>query len=222
MIPYILGVSYNLKSQEPVFVPKANLSRYFSKYSEYAEGRTFEHILAEYVESLEKVPIVISISDKIIMDLLTLPYFVIHLNGQFIQNNKLRNGKDISMMKKKSADIFEAKVWSGIHKYGYTGPDSAVKVKYEYDITGISEARKRILVIDAKFRHIAPSSISTQALIEQELVEPGEGLCYEVERHTTRAGYFKNNLGLFKEFLKPASDLNNYQILAYVILITVL
>ena len=216
-IPYILGVSYSLKSAEPVFVPKVNLSRYFSKYSEYAEGRTFDQIMAEYVESHEKVPIMISVGDNIIMDPLTLLYFVIHLNGQYIQNNRLRSGKDIEMMKKKSADIFEAKVRSELHKYGYTGPDSAVKVKYEYDIIGISEAKKRILVIDAKFRDIAPSSISAQTLVEQELMEPGEGLCYEVERHTTRVSYFKNNLGLFKKLLKPASDLNSYQIHAYVV-----
>ncbi|GAI93922.1 unnamed protein product, partial [marine sediment metagenome] len=211
-IPYILGVSYSLKSAEPVFVPKVNLSRYFSKYSEYAEGRTFDQIMAEYVESHEKVPIMISVGDNIIMDPLTLLYFVIHLNGQYIQNNRLRSGKDIEIMKKKSADIFEAKVRSELLKHGYTGPDSAVKVKYEYDIIGISEVKKRILMIDAKFRDIAPSSISAQTLVEQELMEPGEGLCYEVERHETRVDYFKNNLGLFKQYLKPASDLNRYQI----------
>ena len=216
-IPYILGVSYSLKSAEPVFVPKVNLSRYFSKYSEYAEGRTFDQIMAEYVESHEKVPIMISVGDNIIMDPLTLLYFVIHLNGQYIQNNRLRSGKDIEIMKKKSADIFEAKVRSELHKHGYTGPDSAVKVKYEYDIIGISEVKERILVIDAKFRDIAPSSISAQTLVEQELMEPGEGLCYEVERHKTRVDYFKNNLGLFKQYLKPASDLNSYQICSYVV-----
>lgn len=216
-IPYILGVSNSLKSREPVLLPKAKLSRYFSEYSEYAEGRTFEQILAEYVESHEKVPIMISVGDRIITDPLTLLYFVIHINGQFIQNNKLRNARDISVMKRQSASIFEAKVRSELHKYGYAGPDSAVKIKYEYDIIGISEAKKRILVIDAKFRDIAPSSISAQTLVEQELMEPGEGLCYEVERHITRVNYFKNNPKLFKRLLKPASDLNSYQIHAYVV-----
>ena len=48
-------------------------------------------------------------------------------------------------------------------------------------------------------------------------MEPGEGLCYEVERHKTRVDYFKNNLGLFKQHLKPTSDLNSYQICSYVV-----
>ena len=216
-IPYILGISYSLKSKEPVFVSKENLSRHFSKYSEYAEGRIFDQLMAEYAESHEKVPIMVSVGDKVILDPLTLLYFVIHLNGQAIENSKMRNGRDITLMKKKAADIFEVKVRNELHKYGYTGPDSAVKVKYEYDVIGISEAKKRILVIDAKFRDIAPSSISARTLVEQELLEPGEGLCYEVERHKTRVDYFTDNLGLFKQHLKPAGDLRSYQVRAYVV-----
>jgi len=216
-IPYILGVSYSLKSKEPVFVSKENLSRYFSKYEEYAEGRTFDQLVAEYAESHEKVPIMVPVGNRVILDPLTLLYFVIHLYGQAIENNRLRNGRDIALMKKKAADIFEAKVRNELHKYGYTGPDSAVKVKYDYDVLGISEARKRILVIDAKFRDMSPSSISAHTLVEQELMEPEEGLCYEVERHKTRVDYLMHNLGLFKQHLKPAGALRSYQVRAYLV-----
>ena len=216
-IPYLLGVSYSLKSKGPVFVSKENLSRHFSKYREHAEGRTFEQLMAEYAESHEKVPIMVSVGNRIILDPLTLLYFVIHLNGQAIENNRLRNGRDIALMKKKAADIFEAKVRNELHKYGYAGPDSAVKVKYDYDVIGISEAKKRILVIDAKFRDVAPSSISALTLVDQELMEPDEGLCYEVERHKTRVDYLIQNLGLFKQHLKPAGALRSYQVRAYVV-----
>ena len=175
-IPYILGVSYSLKSKEPVFVSKENLGRHFSKYQEHAEERTFDQLMGEYAESHEKVPIMVPVGNKVILDPLTILYFVIHLNGQAIENHRLRNGKDIAKMKKKAADIFEAKVRNELNKYGYTGPDSAVKVNYEYDVIGISEARKRILVIDAKFRDVSPSSISAHTLVSQELMEPEEGL----------------------------------------------
>jgi len=151
------------------------------------------------------------------MDPLTLLYFIIHLNGQYIQNNRLRSGKDIEVMKKKSADIFEAKVRSELQNYGYTCPDKVVKIKYEYDVLGISEAKKQILIIDAKFRDISPSSISAHTLIAQELMEPEEGLCYEVERHRIRVDYFLNNRGLFKQYLKPVKNLQDYKVLAYVI-----
>jgi len=216
-IPYILGVFYSLKSKEPVFVSKENLSRYFSKYQEYADGRTFDQLMAEYSESYEKVPIMVPVGNMVILDPLTLLYFVIHLNGQAVMDSKLHNGKDIAKMKKKAADIFEAKVRDELHKYGYTGPDSAVKVKYEYDVLGISEAKKQILVIDAKFRDISPSSISASTLVAQELMEPEEGLCFEVETHKTRVEYLKANLGMFKQHLKPASDIRSYQIRAYVV-----
>ena len=216
-IPCILGVFYSLKSKEPVLVSKENLSRHFSKYEEYAEGRTFDQFVGEYAESHEKVPIMVPVGDRVILDPLTLLYFVIHLHGQAIESNRLRNGKDIALMKKKSADIFEAKVRNELHKYGYTGPKSAVKVKYDYDVLGISEARRRILVIDAKFRDISPSSISAHTLVEQELMEPEEGLFYEAERHKTRVDYLIDNFGLFKQHLKPFHALRSYQVRAYVV-----
>ncbi len=216
-IPYILGLFYSFKSREPIFVSKENLSLYFSKYQEYAEGRTFDQLMLEYAESHEKVPIMVPVGNRVILDPLTLLYFVIHLNGQFIQNNRLRNGRDIALMKKKAADIFETKVRNELHKHGYTGPDSVVNVKYEYDVLGISEAKKQILVIDAKFRDISPSSISASTLVVQELMEPEEGLCFEVEKHKTRVEYLKANLGMFKQHLKPASNIRSYQIHAYVV-----
>lgn len=216
-IPYIPGVSYSLKSKEPLFVPRENLSRYFSKYEKYGEGRTFDQIMAEYAESHEKVPIMVPVGNRVILDPLTLLYFVIHLHGQAVGNNKPRNGRDIALMKKKAADIFEAKVRNELHRYGYTGPDSAVKVKYDYDVLGISEAKKRILVIDAKFRGMSPSSISAHTLVKQELMDPEEGLFYEVERHKTRVDYLMRNLGLFKQHLKPSGALHIYQVRAYVV-----
>jgi len=216
-IPYLLGVFYSLKSKEPVFVPKENLSQHFSRYQKYTEGRTFDQLMAEYAESQEKVPIMVPVGNKVISDPLTLLYFIVHLNGQAIENDRLHSGRNIAKMKKKAADAFEAKVRNELHKYGYTGPDLAVKVKYDYDVLKISEARKRILVIDAKFRDMSPSSISAHTLVNQELMEPEQGLYYEAERHRTRVDYFTNNLGLFKQHLNPASALRSYEIRAYLV-----
>jgi len=216
-IPYILGVFYSLKSEEPIFVSKQNLSRHFSKYEEYAEGQTFEKFIAEYAESRERVPLMFSVGDKVIVDPLTLLYFVIHLNGQAIENDKLRNGRNISLMKKEAANIFEEKVRNELNKSGYKGPTSAVKIKYEYDVMGISEEKNRIILIDAKFRDIAPSSISAHTLFEQEIMEPGEGLYYEAERHKMRVDYFKDNLGLFKQHLKPTNTMSSYEVSGYLV-----
>lgn len=216
-IPYLLGIFHSLKSKEPVFLPKENLSRHFSRYQEYTQGRTFDQLMAEYAESQEKVPIMVPVGNRVISDPLTLLYFIIHLHGQAIENDRLSIGRDIALMKKKGADFFEAKVRKELHEHGYTGPDSVVKVKYEYDVLGISEAKKRILVIDAKFRDIAPSSISAHTLVKQELMEPKEGLLDETEAHAVRVDYMKQNLGMFKQHLKPVSDIHAYRIRAYVV-----
>ncbi len=217
-IPVIMGLLYSLKPGETFLIPKQNMARHFAKYGPYAEGRTFDQFLAEYVTNDQKVPIMLSIGDKIIADRMTLLYFAIHLHGQFIEANRRNGGNDdIAEMKKKAADVFEGKVRSELRKYGYTGPESAVKAKYDYDVLGISESKKRILVIDAKFRDISPSSISASTLIQQELLEPGQGLQYEAERHILRVDYLKKNLGLFKQYLKPGSDLGAYEVRSYLV-----
>ena len=216
-IPYMLSIAYSLDPKAPVLVSKKDLVRHFGKYEEHAEGRTFDQLIAEYAESHEKVPIMVPVGDRVILDPLTLLYFIIHLHGQAIENSRLRNSREISLMKKKSADMFEAKIRNELRAYGYTVPESAVKVKYDYDVLGISEARKRLLVIDAKFRDISPSSISAHTLVEQELMEPGVGLCHEAQRHKARVDYLLCNLGMFRQHLRSCADLRSYQVRAYVV-----
>ena len=82
---------------------------------------------------------------------------------------------------------------------------------------GISEGKKRIILADAKFRDISPSSICADTLIQQELLEPGQGVQYEAERHIQRVDFFKKNLGLFKQYLNPKADLATYEIRSYLV-----
>ena len=217
-MPVIMGLLYSLKLGKTFLIPKQNVARHFAKYDAFTQGRTFDQFLEEYVMNDHKVPIMVSVGDKVISDKLTLLYFVIHLHGQYIVANRRNGGNDsISEMKKEAANVFENKVRSELRKYGYTGPDSAVKVKYDYDVLGISEEKKRILVVDAKFRDISPSSISASTLIQQELLELGQGIQYEADRHITRVDYLRKNLGLFKQCLKTTGDLSTYEVRAYLV-----
>ncbi|WP_148284406.1 hypothetical protein [Dehalococcoides mccartyi] len=217
-IPVIMGLSYSLKPGQTFIIPKQNVARHYAKYNAYAAGRTLDQFLVDYSNSNERVPIMVSVGDRIIADRLTLLYFAIHLHGQYIEANRRNGGSDsISEMKKKAADVFEAKVRSELRKHGYAGPDSAVKVKYDYDVIGISESKKRIILADAKFRDISPSSICADTIIQQELLEPGQGVQYEAERHIQRVDFFKKNLGLFKQYLEPKANLATYELKSYLV-----
>jgi len=221
-IPVIMGLSYSLKHGQTFIIPKQNIARHYAKYSAYSKGRSLDQFLAEYSTSNETVPIMVTVGDRIIVDSLTLLYFAIHLHGQYIESNRRNGGSDsISEMKKKAADVFEAKVRSELRKHGYAGPDSAVKVKhieeYEYDVMGISESKKQIILADAKFRDISPSSICADTIIQQELLEPKQGLQYEAERQIQRVDFFRKNLGLFKQYLNPKADLDTYEIRSYLV-----
>ena len=215
---FILGLLYSLKPDKTFLVSKQKVANLFAKYAPWAGGRTFGQFLAEYATNDQKVPIMVSVGDKLIADRMTLLYFMIHLNGQYIEINRRNGGADgIAEMKKKQADVYEGKVRSELRKHGYTGPDSAVKVTYDYDVLGISEEKKRILVVDAKFRDISPSSISADTLVRQELLQDGQGLQYEAVRHQVRVNYLRQNLALFKPHLRFVRSPGDYEVRPFLV-----
>ena len=89
---------------------------------------------------------------------------------------------------------------------------------FAYDIFGISERKKRIIIADAKFRDLAPSSISGRTLIKQELLQPDQGIQSEAERHKKRVDYFRKNPELFRKHLNPQAPWDEYEVGAYVVI----
>ena len=78
--------------------------------------------------------------------------------------------------------------------------------------------KRQIIIADAKFRDLAPSSISGRTLIEQELLQPNQGLQAEAERHKKRVDFFRSNLNLFRKHLHPQLPWDAYEITAYLVI----
>ena len=220
-IPVILGLLYSLPQMDTIVCSVGSIEKHFGRYEEYARGsRTFNQFLAEYVDNPQKIPIMVRVRDKIITDRATLLYFIIHLHGQYIgadEGPKVGGSRSVTRMKQQAADAFETKVREKVHSCGYTGPDKAVQVKFDYDILGVSEEKKRIIIADAKFRDLAPSSISGRTLIKQELLQPRQGLQAEAERHSQRTEHFRENLEAFRQYLNPQSSWDEYEIGSYLV-----
>lgn len=221
-IPAILSLLYCLPQKEAALYTMESLQKHFTQYEEYSGGGwTFAQFLAKYVDNTRNVPIIVRAGDKLITDPSTLLYFAVHLHGQYIdpdERRKAGGNLSIARLKQQAADAFEAKVREEIHKRGYSGPQKAVKVRrFEYDVLGISERKKRIIIVDAKFRDLAPSSISGRNLIKQELLQPRQGLQSEAERHKERVDFFRSNPELFRKHLNPRSSWHEYEIGSYLV-----
>ena len=213
----LLGLVYSIKGDSIVNIPIDNLRRHFERHQ---HDKSFDQFLNEYVDSKEKVPIMIRVGDKIIADRRTILFFIIYLFGIDIKpsSGTIMSGKErILRVKQKMGQSFEHNIREKMSHSGYTGPAEQIREKYEYDILRISESKKRIVLADAKFRDISPSSISGHTLIKQELLGTSGGLIPESERQLKRLDYFKSNLERFREHLNPKSDWSQYEINAYLI-----
>ena len=123
-------------------------------------------------------------------------------------------------MKGKVIEKFESWLRQEIRSRGYVGPDSPIKVPvktgYEYDIVAVSETEKAIIIADAKYRDMAPSSFTGTNLIKQELLGP-HALQYEADLHQKRLDYFRNNMERFREHLNPKLSWGEYNVQSFLV-----
>ncbi|MDO8749778.1 MAG: hypothetical protein Q7K03_01345 [Dehalococcoidia bacterium] len=192
------------------------LQAHFDKYAK----RPFpaQDFVRNYVDSTELVPIVVRTPEGFVLDYLTLFFFIIYLQG--CPNPELpavaERGPLLVNMRAKVGEKFEEWVRSEIHQHGYDGPNQPVIEHYEYDIMAISEDKRRIIIADAKYRDMAPSSLTGTNLVQQELLDP-HGLRNEASRQQERLDYFRQNLPKFSQYLNPERPWEEYEICSYLI-----
>lgn len=193
-----------------------DLQRHFDAQ---AEGKYSAHnFFGTYVDSTELVPIVVRTPEGTVMDHHTLFFFLIYLQGcpdpkELVLKER---GQIIENMRGKVGEKFESWLRDEIRKRGYTGPETAVTESYEYDILAVSEAKKTIIVADAKYRDMAPSSFTGTNILAQELLGD-HALKYEADRQQKRLDHFRNNIEQFRKYLKPEHEWGEYNILGFLV-----
>ena len=190
--------------------------------SQSCKGYSAQNFFNTYVDSTELVPIVVRTSEGIILDYHTLFFFLIYLHGCPDPKEPAlkKRGEIIQNMKGKVGEKFERWLRKEIRNKGYEGPDHPVRVPtrtgYEYDIIGISEARKSIIMADAKYRDMSPSSFTGTNLIAQELLGK-HALLYEADLQQKRLDYFRNNMEPFREHLNPKLPWREYHVESFLV-----
>jgi len=204
-------------------IPTANqekeivdMQRHFDSQS---KGKySAQNFFNTYVDSTELVPIVAKTYEGILMDYHTLLFFLIYLQGCPDPEKPAikKRGQIIQDMRVKVSEKFESWLREEVRSRGYAGPETAVIENYEYDIIAISEEKNTIIIADAKYRDMAPSSFTGTNLLTQELLG-NEALRYEADRQQKRLDYFRQNTGRFERYLKPKQPWGEYDIHSFLV-----
>jgi hypothetical protein len=172
--------------------------------------------LDQYMNNKDLVPILVRIGDKVLFDKHTLLFYIFYLIG-LVQS---QNGSDIvNEAKQLAADVFEDECRKIIRDRGYqVYPKELKSPRYGYDLMGVSESKKKIIIGEAKYRDLPPSSISGETLLQQELYpETDEGLYGRILTHLNRVRYFEDNFPWFKEKLDIKGCLEDYEIIPIIV-----
>jgi hypothetical protein len=194
----------------------ADIQRHFDSQ---CKGRySAQKLFSTYVDSAELVPIVARTREGILMDRHTLLFFLIYLQGcPDPEEPAIRKREQvIEDMRVRVGEKFESWLRQELRSRGYAGPEAAVIEHYEYDILAISEEKKAIIIADAKYRDMAPSSFTGTNLLTQELLG-NHALQYEADRQQKRLEYFKQNTERFARYLEPKKPWGEYEIHSFLI-----
>jgi hypothetical protein len=190
-----------------------------SHFDSQCKGRyTAQKFFSTYADSTELVPIVARTREGILMDHHTLFFFLIYLQGCPDPEEPAirKRGQVIQDMRVRVGEKFESWLRQELRARGYAGPEAAVIEHYEYDILAISEEKKTIIIADAKYRDMAPSSFTGTNLLTQELLGK-HALQYEAGRQQKRLDHFKQNTERFVRYLEPRKPWGEYEIHSFLI-----
>lgn len=188
-------------------------------FDSQAEGKySAQSFFSTYVDSTDLVPVVVRTTEGILMDFHTLFFFLIYLQGCPDPEKPAikKRGRIIQDMREKVGEKFEAWLRSEVRSRGYIGPESPVIEHYEYDIIAVSEEKKTIIMADAKYRDMAPSSFTGTNLLTQELLGD-HALLFEADHQQKRLDYFRNNIERFQKHLKPKQSWEEYDIYSFLV-----
>lgn len=233
---YITGVNYRYSTNEVDLATLLGL--YFSIKNSIVErpinavrkhfedtckssniSRDVSKFVDQYIDNPSLAPIMLRVGNKILLDKETLLFYIFYLIG--IYTKKLHRGIDIIVEAKQwASDVFEEECRNILRKNNYSVYQKELRSPNNlgYDLLGVSESKKKIIIGEAKYRDFSPSSINGVTLLKQELYPiTDDGLYGRIIAHLKRVGYFKNNFRWFKQTLDIKGEINDYEILPLII-----
>ena len=214
----MMGLVYSLDDSTQSW-SNGGLQQHFDKHSNGA--RSFKAFEVQYITSTTKAPVIVRDGDSNLVDRDTLLFFLFHVIGIATENLPAEARKVSTVKEKKeiASTVFEDKIRFLMKAHGFEGPDSGVEVgekgeSFEFDALGVNSKKKVILMVEAKYKDFAPSSISGKTLLSQELLlkEDDKGLLWTAVRQQLRHEFFCRNPSRFAGHLKQELNLREFTV----------
>jgi len=196
-----------------------------SHYTNTSQGyESYTDFQKKYISSTNLSPIILDDGSGYLIDKKVLLIYFLYLMGR---NNRVSNGQNISggrMVAEKKEELglkYEDVIREELTRVGYRVPGDSITVRedneeHEYDVIAVKESCKTILLGEAKYRDFSPSSITGINLLHQELFDDDRLLDW-VDNEKKKYDFFLKHKKRFKQELNLTSDIDDYDILCYVI-----
>ncbi|MFQ6027531.1 MAG: hypothetical protein ACE5Q6_08570 [Dehalococcoidia bacterium] len=220
----LAGYWMQCSAEETCLIPAAKeideIKQLDPHLQEFSGGKvTAEDFVQRYIDCQEQAPVVVRTPEGWLFDKTTLLVYMLYLQGEpgLVDKNISRLQEPLLVrMQGRAGQEFELWLREELRKNGFRGPGEPVQMRYEYDILMVSETQRTILLADAKYRDINPSSATGANLLSQELLNDG-ALLEEAIRQEDRLSFFLQNQSAFVKFLTPEQPWSAYQVSSYVV-----
>lgn len=224
-IAVLLGLFFSARGKT-IFGQRKELRRHYDVTCFHSKVKgNFNSFEDNYVTSKKNAPIIVCDGTSYIFDRETILFYLFYLvgtNRRKVEGQRDTGEERIVKKKQQAAVVFEKYVREHLRKCGFTGPEEPLIVseqneKHEYDVIGVKESSKEIVLVEAKYRDFSPSSLTGRTLIQQELLEEDSGLLVEAIRHQARLEFFQKYFDRFEKELSLQSPRDQYSISAWIV-----
>ena len=167
--------------------------------------RNLGQFLEDYTSGKKHAPILIFDGEKYHFDYATLLLYLVYL----FSNNRSRSGTQTEAgktvygrMRQVAASQFEAEIRQKLRGDGFDvrpRPDgepfrpSFDNERKEFDCVAVDRDRKIIVLVEAKYEDMAPSSVSAGTMVGQLVLDKKTGLLAHAKKHHSRRKFFKRH-----------------------------
>ena len=172
----------------------------------------FERFLRYYASGEKYAPVLVFDGEEYHFDYPTLLLYMAYI----FSNNRTRSGIQTEAgsvthgrARQEASARFEVEVRRVLGQAGFEthpGPDgekfkpSFDGVRREFDCVAVDRDRKLIVLIEAKYRDISPSSMTGATLVNQLVLDKRGGLLGQADDHHERRQFFIRHFSRMKEF----------------------
>ena len=165
----------------------------------------FDQFLDDYTSGRRYAPILVFEGERYRFDYATLLLYLVYL----FSNNSSRSGTQTEAgrathdrMRQGAADDFEAKIRQKLRADGFDArPREGGKPfspsfggrRREFDCVAVDRERRIIVLVEAKYEDMAPSSTAAGTMVDQMVLDKGGGLLAHAKKHHSRREFFKRH-----------------------------